>query len=295
MTEKTTLTDVLLWLSLAVMWSSSYTVIKIGVEDLDPIIMVAGRLWIGVFVMAAILRAQKMSLSRQFKDWSTYLVSGLIGTAIPFFLITYGEQSVDSALASIFMGVTPVVTAFFASILFPDEALTPRIILGLCCGFAGIILLVGPSALLGIGDNLPGQVAIITAAVCYAVTTLYVRKYVTRPALEMATGSMLVAAIVMTVPVPFIGFEPHTIDLTANAIGSVLYLGIFPTALAYLAYFYLVPRLGATRLAQVNFAIPIGGALLGVFILSEPMTTDRWAALGIICVAILLVTSRPKG
>lgn len=294
MEEKASPADIILWIVLAALWSSSYTAIKVGVQSFDPVILVAGRLSIGAFVLYAILKMNRMPLSRQPEDWKHYAVSGLMGSAIPFLLISYGEQTVDSALASILMGIAPVTTVFMASIVFADEHLTRRIVLGLVCGVAGIILLVGPGALTDLGGDLPAQLSILAAALCYGVTTIYVRRFVKRPPLEMATGSTIVAAGAMIGMMVLSGANPTDIELTATAVGAVIYLGLFSTALATLIYFQLVPRLGATRMSQVNFAVPVGGALIGATVLSETIMTHQLAALGAILIAIFLVTRKPR-
>lgn len=291
---KATLNDILLWLVLVSLWGSSYTVIKLGVATVPPALLVTGRLWIGAIVIYAVLKLNRMRFSRRWEDWLHFTVSGLLGNAIPFLLISYGEQSVDSALASIFMGIAPVTTVFMAAIVFPDEALTPRVIIGLFTGIAGVFTLVGPGALSGIGQDLPSQAAILGAALCYSMTTIYVRRFARRPALEMAAGSMIVAALSLTALAFALGGQPGGIEPTATSLGAILYLGLLSTALANLIYFHLVPRLGAARMSQVNFGVPVVGACLGIFVLAEPMTSQRLIALVVISTAVLLVTWRPR-
>lgn len=294
MTAKATLFDIILWHALAAMWSSSYAAIKLGVAETDPTVLVAGRLWLGAAVIYAVLRLKRMRLSRKRADWLCYAVSGLLGSAVPFLLITWGEQSVDSALACIFMGIAPVATVVMASAVFPDERLTPRIGIGLCCGCIGIVVLVGPGALRGIGTDVLAQAAILTAALCYALTTIYVRRFVQRPPLEMAAGSMIVGAASLTCLGAVTGVRLENFGPSAASIGAVVYLGLFSTALATLIYFHLVPRLGATRMSQINFAVPVGGAMIGTVALAETLTPDRIIALAVIMMAIFLVTSKPR-
>lgn len=148
--RKATPTDIILWLLLAAMWSSSYTVIKIGLGTIDPSVLVLGRLLIGSVTIHAVLTARGMALSRALRHWVSYAVTGLLGSALPFLLITWGEQSVDSALASILIGAVPVITLLLASWLVPDEMLTPRSVAGVLGGLCGIALLVGPAALFGL-------------------------------------------------------------------------------------------------------------------------------------------------
>lgn len=292
--RKATPADISLWFLLAAMWSSSYAVIKIGLDTIDPSVLVLGRLLIGSVTICAVLKARGMALSREIRHWISYAVTGLLGSALPFILITWGELSVDSALASILIGTVPVVTLLLASWLVPDEVLTPRIVAGVLGGLGGIALLVGPAALLGLGAQLKGQIAIIGATICYATSTVYIRRFVSHPALEMAAGSMIVGTLFMACVVVVSGTDVTRIEPSFASLGAIVYLGLFSTASANLIYFHLVPRLGATRMAQVNFAIPVGGAVLGVLVLGEAMTAQRLAALAIIVGSVWLGTGAKR-
>lgn len=294
MTQKSSPLDIALWLALAAMWSSSYGVIKLGVETLDPFTLVAGRMVVGgaVILMVLLLRGQR--LSKHLGDWVSYLITGMLGSTIPFLLITFGEQTVDSALASILMGVAPVATVLLAALTFADERLTRRVTLGVGLALIGVITLVGPAALSGLGQDFSGQLAIVGATLCYAAGTIYVKACVTRPAIEMAAGSMLVGAIAACVIALIWGKGMAGVDLSARSIGAVVYLGLFSTAAANLIYFHLVPRLGATRMSQINFAVPVGGSLIGVGLLGERLSSSQMLALGIISGAVYLVVTAKR-
>ncbi|MEO9612332.1 MAG: DMT family transporter [Nitratireductor sp.] len=283
--------DILLWLILAAMWSSSYAVIKIAVAGMDPSVLVLGRMLVGGVIICTALKVRGMSLSRKLQDWFSYAVTGFFGSAFPFLLITYGELTVDSALASILMGVVPVATLLLAAAFVPDEKLTLRGMVGVL----GVSVLVGPTALTGLGTQLAGQLAIIGATLCYALSTVYIRRFVQRPALEMAAGSMIVGTLFMVGVVLATGADLTTVEPTVTSLGAIIYLGLFSTACANLIYFFLVPRLGATRMSQVNFAVPAGGALLGVLLLGEAMTLQRIAALAIIVGSVYIGTTRGRG
>jgi drug/metabolite transporter (DMT)-like permease len=294
MSQKASPSDTALWLALAAMWNSSYGVIKLGVETLDPMTLVAGRMVIGAAVILAVLMLRGQRLSTRPRDWTSYLITGMLGSTVPFLLITFGEQTVDSALASILMGVAPVATVLLAALTFADERLTTRVTLGVGLALIGVVTLVGPAALSGLGDDLSGQLAIVGATLCYAAGTIYVKAYVKRPAMEMAAGSMLVGAIVACVIATVWGKGITGVDLSPRSIGAVVYLGLFSTAAANLIYFHLVPRLGATRMSQINFAVPVGGSLIGVGLLGETLAPSQMLALGIISGAVYLVLSAKR-
>ena len=284
--------NVLLWTLLALTWSSSYLAIKLGVETIPPLSLVALRMVIGTTIILIILRFKSLSLPTDIKSWMVLFVSGIMGSIVPFSLISFGEQHVDSGLAALLMGIAPVITVLLAPLVHRDEKLTLPAVLGITIGMAGLIVLVGPGALKGFGLHIAGQIAILGAALCYAFTTLYVRKYACLPALVMAAGSMLIGTIVIVTSAIIIENPLQASLPSTRSLVAVIYLGLFPTALATLIYFYLVPRLGAARMSQVNFVVPVAGSFLGILFLGETFTSGALIALLMILIAVYLV-SRP--
>ena len=286
--------NILLWILLATIWGSSYLAIKIGVESIDPLSLVAMRMMIGTIILLVILRAQSLSLPRDLASWGVLTVSGLFGSIIPFSLISFGELHVESGLAALLMGISPVVTILLAPLAHKDEKLTKRSLIGIGFGILGLLVLFGPAALNGFGSHIMGQLAVLGAALCYAFTTLYVRKYANLPAVTMSAGSMLIGTIIIVIAA-FIIDAPLSSDLPSfNSLSAAIYLGIFPTALATWIYFYLVPQLGAARMSQINFMVPVVGALLGIVFLNEALGFNALIALLLILTAIYFVSFKPK-
>lgn len=283
--------NIVLWITLALIWSSSYLAIKVGIQSIPPLTLVAIRMLIGTSIMLVILRLWSLKLPTDLKSWAILLVSGLIGNIVPFSLISYGEVHIDSGLAALLMGIAPVVTVLLAPLIHSDEVLNRKMIAGITIGFMGLIVLIGPGALGGLGTHVTGQLSVFSAALCYAFTTLFARKYARLPALVMAAGSMLIGTLIIT-PAAFI-FESPLQSITADrSFIAAIYLGLFPTALATLIYFDLVPKIGAARMSQVNFVVPVAGALIGVVFLKEIITPQMIAALVLILLAVFLVTYR---
>ena len=287
--------NVLLWTLLALTWSSSYLAIKLGVETIPPLSLVALRMVIGTTIILIILRFKSLPLPTGITSWRVLFVSGIMGSIVPFSLISFGEQHVDSGLAALLMGIAPVVTVLLAPLAHRDEKLTLPAVLGITIGMTGLIVLVGPEAVKGFGLHITGQLAILGAALCYAFTTLYVRKYACLPALVMAAGSMLIGTIAIVTSAIIIENPLQAPLPSSQSIVAVIYLGLFPTALATLIYFYLVPRLGAARMSQVNFVVPVAGTFLGVVFLGEPFSAKMIAALLMILAAVYLVSRKTHG
>lgn len=286
--------NMLLWITLALIWSSSYLAIKLGIQSIPPLTLVAIRMIIGTSVLLIVLRQYSLTLPTDLHSWGILLISGLMGNIIPFSLISYGEIHINSGLAALLMGIAPVVTVLLAPLIHPDEVLSPKIIAGITIGFLGLIVLIGPDALYGLGQHVTGQLAVFGAALCYAFTTLFARKYAKLPALVMASGSMLIGTVII-VATAFIAEAPlqNALILDRSMLAAI-YLGLFPTALATLIYFYLVPKIGAARMSQVNFVVPVGGALIGVVFLHEAISPNMIVALVLILLAVFLVTYRSR-
>ncbi len=284
--------NILLWVVLAVVWSSSFLAIKIGLETMGPLTLVAVRMVIGTTVMLIVLRSFSLSLPKDLYSWSILLVCGLTGNIIPFSLISFGELSVDSGLAALLMGIAPVATVLFAPLAHRDEKLSRSAIAGIIIGMLGLVVLIGPEALKGLGSQLGGQAAILGAAFCYAFTTLFVRRYAALPALVMASGSMLIGTVVIVGLAFAFEVPPQGFPVFSRSLAAALYLGLFPTALATLIYFYLVPRLGAGVVSQINFIVPLGGTIFGVMFLGESLRANTLAALFLVMTAVFLVTRK---
>ncbi|MBL1419332.1 MAG: DMT family transporter, partial [Alphaproteobacteria bacterium] len=189
--------NIILWIILASVWGSSYLAIKIAVESISPLTLVAMRMSIGTVILLVVLRAQSLSLPRDLASWKVLTVSGLFGSIIPFSLISFGELHVESGLAALLMGIAPVVTILLAPLAHKDEKLTKNSLIGIGFGVVGLLVLFGPAVLNGIGSHIIGQSAVLGAALCYAFTTLYVRKYANLPAVTMSAGSMLIGTIII--------------------------------------------------------------------------------------------------
>ncbi len=284
--------NILLWIVLVVIWSSSFLAIKVGIETMGPLTLVAVRMVIGTSVMLIVLRSFSLSLPKDMRSWGILFVCGMMGNIIPFSLISFGELNVDSGLAALLMGIAPVATVLFAPLVHRDEELSLGAIAGIAIGVLGLVVLIGPEALKGLGSQLSGQAAILGAALCYAFTTLFVRRFAALPALVMAAGSMLTGTVVIVGLAYTFETPPQEFPVFSRSLIAALYLGLFPTALATLIYFYLVPRLGAGRVSQINFVVPLGGTIFGVIFLGESLRANALAALFLIMTAVFLVTRK---
>ncbi len=191
------------------------------------------------------------------------------------------------------MGVMPVATALLAHALVRDEPLTGRRAAGVLLGFSGTVLLVGLSAVSGLGAKVAAQLAVVSGALCYAITTVFVRRFANLPDVLMAAGAMTTGALSI-MPIAFFLESPLATSPSFASMVAVVVLGVVSTGFAALIYFYLIRTVGAAIFAQVNFLTPAVGVAFGMVFLGEHPGPDAWSALALIVLGVWLVTRRPR-
>ncbi|MFT5259991.1 MAG: drug/metabolite transporter (DMT)-like permease [Saprospiraceae bacterium] len=281
--------DYLVLFLLALLWGSSFGMIKIGVNQVGPLTLVAGRIIFAAFILYAWMRLttdQRLKLS-PISLWH-YWVVGLLGHSVPFALISWGEMFINSSTAAVLMGVMPIVTVMLAHFFLKDEPFKRLTLVGVCFGFSGLIVLVGVSTLQGLGQTIAGEAATVLAAISYASVTIFVRRNVHQSGIQIATGAMILAAIA-SLAIALIFESPMDYEWNSQTLFPIIYLGVFPTAIASLLYFKLVRKIGATNFSQVNYMIPLVGSGIGVMFMGEQPHLRMWIALCLILTGITLV------
>ncbi len=285
--------ETILWLILAWLWGSSFLAIRIGVESVAPAVLVAGRMAIGAVILVAILLIYRgATLRLGARGWAIAATVGLTGNVIPFLLISYAEQEVHSGLAALIMAVAPIITLTAAPLVHSDEILTGSKTAGGVLGLAGVVLLVGPQHLSGMGEQLLPQLALLAAAVCYAFTALFSRAFPHDDPMQMAAGSVLIGGVFICGGILVSGDLVPQPPATWQSLLAIVYLGIGPTACAAVIYFMLIPRIGAGKLQQVNYVVPVLGVVLGVVFLGERPDWNTWLAIPVILTAVYSVNRR---
>jgi drug/metabolite transporter (DMT)-like permease len=281
-----------LFLTLGFIWGSSYLFIKIGVGSVPPLTLIAGRLALGAAFLLLVVVLARQEPPRSPRMYGHLFVMALVNIVIPFVLITYGEQSIDSALASILTATVPLTVIVLAPLFLPDERVTLPKIAGLAVGFAGVILLVAPD-LVNLGDaDLRGELMLLGAAVAYGVGNVYSRRNVhgLRPMIpalfQVSFAALLVVPVALVADRPFTDVHP-----TPEALFSIVWLGILGSGVAYLAYFTVLRAWGATRTSMVAYLLPVVGIALGAIVLGDPITLNRIGGTALVIGGIAIVNS----
>lgn len=281
-----------LLLALAVIWSSAFAAIKIGVSSMPPMTLAALRIMLAAFILCLAVKWRGESLSLPRRYWAVFFGMGLFGNSLPFFLIGWGEAVVSSGLASILMAVMPLVTVALAHWVTDDEKLTRRRSAGIVLGLAGVVFLVGVDALQGLGNQVVRQTAVAGGAVCYALAAILARRLVADISTIKRAALTMVFAAVQAGLLALILEQPWQMNAEPEAWGAVVYLGLFPTALAALIYFHLIKIRGATFVSIINYIIPVFGVLWGWWFLDEVLSGGAFVALALILLGIWLTTRR---
>lgn len=261
-------------------------VIKVGVADIPPLTLAAGRIVLAAIVLTAYVRSTGRRLPAIGRVWGVLFVCALFGNSLPFFLIAWGEVAIDSGLAAILMAVMPLTTLLLAHFFTTDEKLNAGKAIGIAFGFAGVVVLVGPEALKGLGGDMWRQLAVAGGATCYAVASTTARRLPPAPPAVYAAAVMIVSGL-QIVPISLVVDRPWELVPTAGGLASLVYLGLFPTALATIIYFRLIADRGATFIALNNYLIPALGVTWGAAFLDERVTLQALAALALILAGIV--------
>jgi len=289
------LKDYLLLLLVAAIWGTSFSMIKIGVSEIGPATLTAGRILIAALALVIWLRfVLRTHLDLSAPALLSYAVIGLFGNALPFTLIAWSEQTLDSSLTAVLMGIMPLFTVIMAHFFLKDEPFSSRALTGIMLGFFGLMVLLGASAWNDTGKELLSQITVLVASLSYAGVTIFVRRQVTASGVEVATGALVVGTVFVFI-FAFTLENPTEMNWGLRAVLPMIILGLFPTALASVLYFRLVRNLGATRFAQINYIIPVFGSIIGVFAMGEQTEWRMWIALVLVLSGIFLVHGARRG
>ena len=295
--QQMSLADIILLITLSILWGGSFFFIEILVKHLPPLTIVTCRVGLAAMALWIIILALKLPLPKTRQHWISLLVIGIINNALPFCLITWGQTHISSGLASIFNAITPFFTVLVAGALLVDEKITKQKLIGVMVGLLGAIILIGPEALKGVTRSMLGQLAVIGAAISYAFAAAYSRRFKKwgLSPLIVATGQVTMAALVL-LPLTLIIDQPlQSISLSSMPIevwGAMIGLAFFSTVIAYVLFFRLIASAGATNAALVTFLIPISAIFLGVMILGESFTPLQAVGMAGIGLGLLIMDGR---
>jgi drug/metabolite transporter (DMT)-like permease len=279
---------------LSVLWGGAFFLIEVGLRSYSPFMLVFMRVAVAVPPMWIVMRLIGDRLPCDGKSWSLLLVVGALNCALPFMLFFWGQQYLDSGYASILNATTPLWGVVTAHYMTQDEKATLPRIIGVLVGMAGIIVMVGPDAAKGLSNNLLAQLACILSTLFYSFAAIYGRRLsqTTMTPMVVATGQTMMATLIMLPVILFLDPPWHMVMPRLDSTLAGITLALLSTALAYILYFRLIDRSGASNAQLVAFIMPALAILLGVAFLGERLQAGQIAGALLIAVGLAILDGR---
>lgn len=279
-------------LALVCMWSPSFLFIKLAVQDLPPMTIVSLRVSLAALVLGMILLWKREPLPTGWGYWMKTMVMAFFSSMFPFCLFCYAEKSIDSALAAVLNGTTPMFTAVLAQMFVASDRLTPQKILGIALSSIGVVWLFAPQLQNGVSGTALGMSAALLAAFCYGVGHVYGKLFTTGQRPFVAPASQLIASSILLWPLAIWHDEVWTLSMPSySAIFGVCSLALLGTVCAFILYYKLLEHCGPTAISMVSCAFPVGGMLLGFIFLDETFTVSSLFGAGVILLGMLTVNN----
>ena len=285
--KEPTILDYTLLTILALIWSSAFFNIKIATYSYGPVTIALLRIFFGAIPVVALCLYKKIKIEAFSKDWYWFAAIGLINLVIPFFLIAYGVQKVQSNLAAILMASTPLSATVLAHLFTENEKINFTKILGVLVGFSGIVFLFSDNILIN-ESNFISALLILIGSTFYVIGGLLTIK-ISNKKNENVTASILIWATIFLIPITAFTEQPWNLNPSLESTISVIYLGIFATGFAWLLRFRILKNNGLVFQAQVAYLIPIFGIVLGYIFLKELITPKVIVAVVAVIIGIYFV------
>ncbi|TFG65734.1 MAG: EamA family transporter [Anaerolineales bacterium] len=279
---------------LGVIWGTSFLFIKIIVNEVPPLTLVAGRTGFAALILWGIIVLQKIPLPKDRKVWYAFAIVGIFNGALPYTLISWGEQFIPSGWASLLQATTPIFTILAAHFMTLDDRITGKKAFGVILGFTGVGLLMLPEIQVGNLGPAWGMLAIVGSSISYALASIFARKRLQGQPPMLSTAGQLTFGFAYILPLSIIFDRPFLLTPSTNVWLSWAALTLFGTVIAYNIYYTLLERTNATFTVSVTYIVPIFGSILGALILHENLNPIIIVSLLCILIGVLLVKVKDK-
>ena len=281
----------LLLILLSAIWGSSFFAIKISVESLDPVSVASGRLIIAAVVLYIYFRIKKLRFNPDLKTIFIIIGIGLLGNFLPFFLISWSEQFIQSNTTGLLMSVGPIFALILSHFMTQDQKFSYNKLFAILIGLTGVLFILGFDSLMGLLSNnyslIVPKLTVILAVLGYVISSIFAYNLKKINIITLTTFVTISAALIS---IPFMLFaefqNPSTIS--NKSLTALIYLGLFPTAIAFLIRFHLISKAGPVYLSYVSYLIPIFAIFWGFIFLGENISTNSLVGLFFILIGIYL-------
>ncbi|MDA0703821.1 MAG: DMT family transporter [Proteobacteria bacterium] len=277
---------------LALAWGSGYPFIKIVVETIPPATVSLARAGFGFLVLFAVFLAKRERLPRGWDNWGWIAALGMLGFVLPHILITWGAARIESGLTAILVGSAALFTVLFGLIMERAERPTLHHLAAIALGFAGIVVLVGPDALAGLGGQIWGQLSVVGGAACYGITYPIARR-LGHLSPVVSGMAILLCASAVALPISLLFDRPWLLEPSPLELGGLVWLGVVSSGLGAILFLRLVALTGPNFATVVNYLVPLVGVGLGVAVLGETVSWNALAAL-VLILSGMAISGRAK-
>jgi drug/metabolite transporter (DMT)-like permease len=281
-----------LLITLSVLWGGTFFLAEVALREIGPLTLVFYRVGLAAVALIVMVYATGHRLPHGIAPWSALFVMGALNNLVPFSLIFWGQTRITGGLAAILNATTPLFTVVLAHFLTRDEKLTSNRSAGVVLGIVGVAIMVGPEALRELGFHLLAQIAVLGAALSYALAGIFGRRFQDVPPIVSAAGQVTATTVMMLPIVVLLEGSWPDVALGPPTIGAIFGLALLSTALAYLIYFRILASAGATNLLLVTFLIPVSAIVLGASILGEQLEWQHIAGMALIGLGLAAIDGR---
>lgn len=282
-----------LLLALGSIWGTSYMFQSLAVKTIPPITVATCRVLIGGLLLLGVACAQRLKFPRDGRTWFVFVMFGAAGQALPFSMVSTGQLHVNSGLAAILVATTPLFTLLLAHFFTRDDRITPPKAIGMVLAFAGIVFLIGPSALGELGRDFWSQILIIGGAFFFAVSIIVARATRHVPFAVSASCSLLSGAA-FALPIALLFERPWMAEPSWISLAAVASLAVLGTAIGTLMFFRLIKLAGSNFVSLNNYLAPAIAVVLGLTFLGEGLSWPTIAAIGMIFAGIAVTNLRRR-
>lgn len=268
-TSSTNARAILVLLTIGGIWGSSFLFIKVLVDEIAPVQVVTGRAFFGMVAIAAFVAWRRIPLNVTPMLVVKVGLLSMVANIAPFGLIAWGEEHIDSGIAAVLNATMPIFTSVFAAAVLMEERFTTARLLGLMLGFAGVVALTGDDIVHITDESVLGQLAIVGAACCYAVGSVFARNLLGTHEPTSLALLQITMAMVLSAPLAFALEGTPDVTLSLEATLSILGLGMLGTGVAYVMFFWLIDNIGSVRSSLVTYVVPVIALVLGWLVLDE--------------------------
>ena len=287
MPRKPARADYIILFLLGALWGSSFGAIKVALYGVSPLTVMSVRVMLAGVALLVLTLIRSTPLPRGLKNWNKVLWMALFGVLMPFFLVPWGQQKIDSSLAAIIMSINPFFALFLGHFFSEDEDFSKRQFFAMLVGFSGVFLVFSENADFSTNGNIWGQGAVILAGIGYTISGVIAAR-VRGISAESVSASVFVVASLIALPFWLIIESPWNLKLEADSIIALTHLGFVSTGIAFLMRYYVILRAGAVFFSYVAFLIPMFGIFFGVMFLDETVSLSTMGAVVLILSGVYL-------